>query len=133
MNITDENLSRWIAEKLESFESLPDPEVGQYASKCWRVANRGHVPFKEKGIAFYGEADMVNDPAVTVMLIERLRCMWMTLTVSKHGVKVSIRTKRIPLGHRGARHVIVYSEGERLGRAVAEAFALANGWTEESK
>ncbi len=91
--LTDRDLSKWIAEKLE-------PNPGDYDDADWQAR------------------DMVNDPAMTLMLLEKLMASQFSTNLLLKNHRAVIET--FELGR------ATYSS---LPRAVAEAFALANGWT----
>ena len=110
--LSDKDLSRWIAEKLGwTWQSCGvrgekphwhEPVVNGY---------RCHVTGREP--------DMVNDPAMTVMLLEK-RCFY---DIRKHP-RGWVFTDEKGVDHKHVNNLSVMS----LGRAVAEAFALASGW-----
>ena len=131
-DLSDEELSRWIAEKLE-----PEPERGlPYWKRCeipcsacdgtGANADRTASCRRCQG---YGKVysrcprDMVNDAAMTVMLMEKMNeddNKPLTLCGT-------IRTMwRMDWGGFTA-------QSKTLGRAVAEAFALANGFDGEAQ
>lgn len=96
--LTDQELSRWIADKLDP-QRVPGKGV-------WYVAMYETVKHH----------DMVNDPAMTVMLFGKLEPSAIVSHISS-GYNVQFRNGREP-GWTGERPT--------LGRAVAEAFALAH-------
>jgi hypothetical protein len=97
--VTDEDLSLWIAEK-----------------------------FRETNFrAWHENPNMVTDPAMTVMLLEKMAancdepCLFHEIRESNTGWFAYVETTT------WRRDEIVL---KTLGRAVAEAFALASGWTD---
>lgn len=119
--LTDEQISQWIAEKLE-----PKPAIGISYSK---MAAEGRLWWygEQNGYIKCWPRDMVSDPAMTVMLLEKLLKSGFndvqhttTLTYWKNVAKWEC--------DEGAAKRALTTQS--LGRAVAEAFMLANGWTE---
>lgn len=138
--MSEERLSLLIAEFLEPSPTWKDWWEGESAWQfyirstecvsdggCWEVYRADNEADDDNDEALKHPRNMVTDPAMTVMLMEKLGEMWTTITLSKRGVRISVRTKRIPLGHQGARYIIKWVKGETLGRAVCEVFAQANG------
>lgn len=129
--VSDVDLSRWIAEKLEPKpdEHLCGGKYNPYAHRnvyeCPACIFRGLQKrtfqfFTFSNDRFWQPRDMVHDPAMTVMLLEKMgRHTERPLTVS-----VTTITAYWQVDFGGA-----IAGNERLGRAVAEAFALANGWS----
>lgn len=128
MNISEVSgvrLSEWIAERLEPVASLPEPSEAaviddSYPSplNCWYSV----CLFEEADIPRWQHRDMVNDSAMTVMLMEELIKLGRRLHFSEKGLCVfqgEPWDKTAPLG--------TDFHGP-LGRAVADAFAVANGW-----
>lgn len=120
--ISDEDLNIWIATQLEPLSSLPNADecdkqdMDNFPTECWIASFRMsrialmHVPSWEP-------RDMVNDPAMTVMLLEKLAS----------GDFVRSRSlERI----REAMARVVWDKIS-VGRAVAQAFALSLGWGSE--
>ena len=134
-DLSDKELSRWIAEKLE-----PEPERGlPYWKRCeipcsacdgtGANADRTASCRRCQG---YGKVysrcprDMVNDAAMTVMLLERgLGSLdWVSdgdFKMWRGGFERQDHSR------------IEYVTAKTLGRAVAEAFALANGFDGEAQ
>ena len=121
--VKDQELSLWIAEKLEPAPAwTPLRKSREYLGtfysdgKCWQRRFDG-----EQGQRPQEPRDMVNDPACTVMLMEKLLC--------HHGVKLDrgVDPDYCLSWFDGQKWSEV--DGESLGRAIAEAFALAHGWT----
>lgn len=108
--LTDEELSLWIATKLE-----PKPTVPYWLEsiEAWRF---------HYGTDAWVPQDFVNDPAMAVMLMERGKLsvqplgddIWMVGLVWMNGT-VTMYT--------------CVAKNSNLCRAVAESFCLANGWT----
>jgi hypothetical protein len=102
MTLTDEELSRWIVERI--------PEAKHLGGDRQWYPN-----------------DMVHDPAMTLMLLERL--------LSDGNYECIIASDGIEMGaeleapHQGKQSFLVSLRKNTLGRAVAEAWAIANGWT----
>lgn len=123
--VTNEELSRWIAEKLEAeppscsftldFPRPPRSPLGywslMYSYLTLHMMTRKATP-----------RDMVNDPAMTVMLLERMIRLDCTRLVFRHW----------PDGCRLDLHFVdgrlIGIPAETVGRAVAEAAALTLGW-----
>ena len=139
---TDAELSRWIAEKLE-----PTPKPSAYndshnfprmnsASGLWTFPTQlEHYEscYSRRGgrcdcDASHGlrEAkprDTVNDPDMTMMLLKRLMQM--------ERVYVALQPDQIVINdYRDgySRMSYIFKPLDNLGRSIAEAFALANGW-----
>ena len=129
-DFSDEQLSRWIAEKLEPLSTLPNEDDCDHAdmeafpTEYWLASYRMsrvtcmHVPSWEP-------RDMVNDPAMTVMLLEKMPepSLWLE---SNPGDAVKIWGCSADMSTN-----LDNGWSDRIGRAVAESFALAHGWTEE--
>ena len=134
-DLSKAELSRWIAEKREPFSTLPEAtepillgERGRPSPlKAWCETS----DYETGDVPYWQPRDFVDDHAMTVTILEELGEMWTTVTLSKRGVRLSVRTKRIPLGHKGARYLIKWTQGKHLGRTVAETWALVSGFQEE--
>jgi|SRR5581483_1383528 len=112
--LSDAELSRWIAEKLGLSDMAHAVVHGAGAcSRCKRF-----LPLPERDCV----DDYINDPAMTVMLLEKLRPLHVqiTLDMDYFGIVIGWPESRY---WRSNSHLTA-------SRAVAEAFALANGWTE---
>ena len=117
ITLSDEALSRWLAEKLEPLQSVVR-EKNRHRSLLgvWTPIN---------GSTDWQPRDMVGDPQMTLMLMEKMinQCQ---VRAWKH------------IGKHGDTHVdLMFSPprhgcAKTLGRAVAEAFALANGYHEDA-
>ena len=99
--LSDAELSRWVAEKID-----PDKVLG---NGIWFQAMYNQVKHH----------DMVNDPAMTVMLLGKL-------AESPFYIKLLISDGLFTLED-GPRHWTA-EPFSNFQRVVAEAFALANGW-----
>jgi hypothetical protein len=124
MTLTDEELSRWICDKLEPLHTVGLNRVNGKVTSFegfWTAGDGWEsMPSKDK----LKPRDMVNDPAMTVMLlIEVIRQSDVLLSglgvLSGLGDRIGITLEHLDVERIAA---------EKLGRAVAEAFALANGW-----
>lgn len=129
--MSDEELSLWIAEFLEPKpdEACTEDDV-EFTDDGWRVFYspirmwmRFQKPttFQEKGWHLV-KRDMVNDPAMTVMLVKNLMPKLLSITSNWNGashywqVQTSFDTDQD-----------VPATNKDFGRAVAEAFAMAHG------
>ena len=121
---SDAELSRWIAEKLEPLNSLPfhdeysdrlERRGGCHplgAPRCWQ--------WQPLAKQFWQPRDMVNDPSMTVMLLEKLLVLdTVSITKAPNGPCYMIASEK------------PQEVKPSLGRAIAEAYALAHGFTEE--
>lgn len=116
-NLPDETLNLWIAEKLGwRFEVSAS---GSFWHHPLCIQPQGH---KECGRSVL---NFVNDPAMTLMLLENMPLV-------QCGRGGDFRTGREPkhLEWTVSCKGNVYVVNKSLGRAVAEAFCLANGWKE---
>lgn len=127
---TDSELSLFIAEKLEPLVKIGDPKEYALAygvakgTPCWRTMRTGIVADLEDDTFHWWQRDMVTDPAMTVMLLEKM-------TESKWGWELVLSSKIVCIQHRGGRtHSADNLDGQSLGRVIASAWALANGWPE---
>lgn len=157
--MTDDELSRWIAEKLEPLSTLPNDDdcdmadMESFPTDCWLASWRlsqvtgFHVPS-------WQPRDMVNDPAMTVMLLIEMKKAGMSFTIEsepdyadaqdikRHGVAINeYRDFEIRLlwGDSNCPHRKQYDPidghgftsfsliADSFGRLIAEAFAMANG------
>lgn len=120
--VSDADLSRWIASRFEPtlmicehYVSLWGPHKGtKYFNTAFDVADDGDTLINLR----WEPRDMVNDPAMTVMLLEKMTLAHLMFLRSTNMWRCCAD---------GREQHFVHSE--KLGRAVAEAFALANGWT----
>lgn len=122
--MANEQKNRWIAEKLEPFESLPalrDEEWSGVGSPLCAWA----------GISDYGEGDIpkwvprnfIADPAMTVMLLEKLR--------EKHAeIRLDADYVGMTIGRNGDNYWQA-SSNITVGQAVADAWMLSMGYPEE--
>ena len=134
ITLSDAELSRWIAEKMEPLSSLPNEDdcdsadMQDFPTDCWIASFRlslvtgMHVPG-------WQPRDMVNDPAMTVMLMERgpicvTRC-------KKAGRPKGWTAFKPDFSLDGPGDRDVWPENDTIGRAVADAWCLANGYHEE--
>lgn len=131
--VSDQELSRWIAEKLE-----PEPEkINEHGDSrggwwLWCYQHRLHgTEIVDTGK--WQPRNVVNDPALTVKLIEHSG--FVSLFLLEDGKEPCIYHAEFC----GAvSHSLDCGENMRVasnpdpGRAIAEAFALANGWIENS-
>jgi len=119
--LTDAELSRWIAERLEPSCQAPSSAVTSRPA-YWLVEmnpSRMTSAALNSGAQYeWQPRDLVHDPAMTVMLLEKMKS-----------------TEKIVICGDGHWYITRYehedfysANSECLGRAVAEAFALANGW-----
>jgi hypothetical protein len=132
VKLTDEELSRWIAAKLE-----PEPTL---KSVCWKhVPDERHVYNRKLGgyerIVLVGDSgnykprDMVNVAQMTVMLLAKAN---LRLEPTWGGVS----EEYIPNGwqampmYKSTPNYTLTGFGVTPGRAVAEAWALATGYKE---
>ena len=113
-DLSDEDLSRWIVDGLEPLtqDKYGDaqPLITALEPQYWVWCD-----------GIWQPRDMVNDAAMTVMLMERgLGSLdWVsdgTFKMWRGGFERQDHSR------------IEYITAKSLGRAVAEAFALANGW-----
>ncbi len=120
--LSDEKLSRWIAEKIE-----PKPEGEPWTVpldsplRVWHASIASAI-CDGRQPAYWKLRDMVSDPAMTVMLMEKLLSV-QRLDIWTHfaGGDVHINTL----------NPLIHGCSKTLGRSVAMTFALANGWTDE--
>lgn len=143
--LTDEQLSGFIAKKLEPFAKLPKPTDAEFdlylanncqrwlkEFKCWEM----RFVFEDGDKGGWQPRDMVNDPAMTVMLLEKLwrdpdRECYLTFNIvglRANQYEIEITASESGWQH-GVKSFVHYSE--KLGRCVAEAAALALGGGEE--
>lgn len=120
MKLTDREISLWIAEKLGW--KLEVAKSGNFWHHPDCVQPQGH---KECGRS---ELDMVNDSAMTVMLMEKMREPDLWLESNPGEPKLWGCTTNINCQN-GEDPPVAFSF--KLGHAVAEAFMLANGWKEK--
>ena len=126
--LTDVDLSRLIA---ESIELMPQtrPILGNQLSpaKCWRTTcvdpkdhEGGFLADLAKG---WQPRDMVSDPAMTVLLLERMRREF-DLEISVIRIRFTSADVALTLRARLAtrRDIAIHSS---IGRAVAETYAVA--------
>lgn len=116
--LTDEQLSRWIAEKI-GWHYGENPEwPDRYVEPCWWSSPDGE-PYEKY-------PDFINDLAMTVMLLEKLLNLDTELKLwqaqYKIGLRYEIEVNRL-------KPPLLRAQSEKLGHAVAKAFMLANGWT----
>lgn len=113
-DVHDFQLSEWIAQKIEPV--LPPEPKGDanYLSpeRCYRWNIGGALRWE------WQAQDFVNDPAMTVMLFDKMHA---TVVHISEGYNVLYHADNMPHWTGSRPH---------LGRTLAEAFALANGWTE---
>ena len=129
---SDADLSRWIAEKLSPSQTqfpfwrrceVPCDRCDatgantDRSANCRRCDGFGKVMGRCAG-------DMVNDPAMTVMLTEKLPAGGVMFVPEE---KLWRAFSDYTMEHDDF-ETTNEVENERLGRAVAEAFAMANGW-----
>ncbi len=117
MNLTDEQISRWIAEKLGWRWGTRDqfaPKYPDNLGECWWFEGRPY--------AFAELPRYTTDPAMTVMLLEKL--------AGDGGF--SLAGSSMGFSCLALRMSIEDSSGCKavLGRAVAEAWMLASGYEE---
>lgn len=122
IKLSDEECSRWIAEKLEpkpvntSVPEQPSP-LGFWRSVYHHDTYRGSTDWQPR--------DMVNDPAMTVMLMEKLG--------STGDIQIIGMGEHWQFRHLGPapemEEIIV--DAYPLGRAVCEAFMLASGYKDQ--
>ena len=133
-DVSDEILSGWICKKLEPMplhqDTLWHIETRRYDSRAgyWTLHRHSGKPIEDSESWYWTSRNMVNDPAMTVMLLGKMTepQLWDERTSEERG-----RGDPIYWGctaNMADEFGAVFSEN--LGRAVAEAFALANGWTE---
>ena len=125
--LSDLELSRWIAEKIEPSETLPHVYAKLSPLAVWECRRQftGHTFQFE-----WQPRDMVNDPAMTMLLQKILiarrdlgfhgamTLVFDSYTITGTWMQIAKRTGK------------EFADVEDLGRAWAEAFALANGWEE---
>ena len=125
-DLSDEELSAWIANKLEPRPIWTHPRkareyLGTFYSdgKCWQVRFE-HGERKDQQ-----PRDMVNDAAMRWMLLEKL--------IAEHGFSWGMRkVERQVVEHMSCEGSLKeqHTEQSKLNRrAVAEAWALSNGWS----
>ena len=123
-DLTDGQLSRWIAEKLEPLESLPKENVSPSPLGFW------HRPRVFTGHTFdhsWQPRDMVNDPAMTVMLLANRKFVSLNqIEDCDEGPWEACFCKHAQ--HSIACEAFATVMADTMQRAVAEAFALANGF-----
>jgi hypothetical protein len=124
--VSDADLSRWIAEKLEPFASMMENNsaICPFSPlNCWHLVDVLRKK-PEKSTTEWQPRDMVHDAAMTVMLLEKLirNCSHLVFQHWPDGCRLDM--------HELSRQQIAVP-AETVGRAVAEAFALAHGWSEE--
>lgn len=116
LHVSDEQLSRMIAEHLEPMpEGVSIAEYGVHGKGCWRKSYNGQ----------WETRDMVNDPAMTVTLLAHHG--FVSLNFIEDGAKFYEACFCGESSHSeecGAK--METATNTRLGRAVAEAYALAN-------
>jgi len=143
--VSDQDLSKWIAEKIEPtperFPNMVQLHITDpiwSAKLCWTLGcmlrdDSGEWIKNAEGVIVGREEwqprDMVNDPEMTVMLIEKARLSIQpelkaatTSCVFRAGITWMNGTVTMWNNSRTS---------ERLGRAVAEAWAICNGWVED--
>ena len=136
ITLSDAELSRWIAEKMEPLSSLPNEDdcdsadMQDFPTDCWIASFRlslvtgMHVPG-------WQPRDMVNDPAMTVMLMERAG-IGVEPTTNGFDGKRQDCWQAYPLDFsKDPFRIYAFTGYGSIGRAVMEAFALANGYHEE--
>jgi hypothetical protein len=128
-SLSDEELSRLIAGLIEPLASLPNPDTCDYQdmeafdSRCWLASyelsriSLMHVPV-------WRPRDMVNDPAMTILLLEKMN------EDEDMDLKITGKVERSWDVKFGTSWVIHY---DRLGRAVAEAYGLVKGLPKEQR
>jgi hypothetical protein len=127
VEISDESLSRWIAEKLEPMPNDTPDEVAVLDE--WPLSNGKNWQL----VSSYGEGDvlhweprnMVTDPAMTVMLLEKMGTAELEPDLSYENGCWHVYTLR-DVGPQ----FVDFSRKLKIGRAVAEAWAIANGFQE---
>ncbi len=136
--MTDEELSRMIAELLEPLKSLPGDddadEMQGFPCECWIATFRLsqvtglHVPC-------WAPRDMVNNAEMTLMLMEKIPPNSL-IEILHFDENLRVRVKD------GHRYKVIIQHGLKtigearaatLGRAVAEAFADANELAQKEK
>lgn len=107
--ISDEDLSLWIAKRL-GYRKAAEGQLSDH----WFAPDDQRILEEDL-------PDFVNDPACTVMLMEKMAGDG---GFSMAGSSMGFSCLSMRMGFSD-------SSGckEQLGRAVAEAFCLANGWT----
>lgn len=136
---TDAQCSRWIAERLEPFAGLPDAECEDGTVGDMSPLNCYWIDLVElQTTGFFAPAwlpcDFVGNPAMTVML---LTGFWSCAAVSSRAGDAIRVSKNHPDDDLWRVDVMTpggmkqLASNPKLGRAVVEAFMLANGWTEK--
>ncbi len=116
-DLTDDEVSRWIAEKLEPGMNKRHPPFLHISPlQCWQ-GDVNHI---------FQPRDMIHDASMTVMLLEKL---------AEYGLRFDSETSlsfHPELKTWCASICGITGVGRKhLGRAVAEAFMLANGYGKE--
>ena len=130
-DISDEDLSRWIADK---FEPKPDFNITKVSTSEWvkrdlRISPNWNGSTTSVGMWIWrglhiGEwqpRDIVNDPSMTMMLLEKSKLSLIALDQDTWMCGQQWMNGTVALYANAAK-------SKSLGRAVAEAFALANGF-----
>jgi len=139
--LSDETLSRWIAEKLGwvlrvhagTGTVFDDEDVAclyplkqSYEIELWHRPECKCPARVLLGVCIGALLpDMVSDTAMTVMLMEKDSFVSVTLDEGVYYVDFCGRDH-----HNENCDDFHSADSSKLGRAVAEAFALANGWSE---
>ena len=116
--MTHEQKSRWIAEKLEPMPSKAATGGRFSRTEYWVGTEDGH----------WQPRDMINDPAMTVILLkELLRCRDHECIISQDEIEMSWRLAAGDTGH----SFMVSLIKNTLEQGVADSFMKANGFEEE--
>lgn len=120
--LSDEELSRWIASKIEPEATLPWDCGGYSTLRVWR---RNKRMMEHKFEWHWTPRDMVSDPAMTVLLLEKLLKKGANICGSGAAV-IGAEWPDVVVEYGATTEQSVTSS--RLGRAICEAFALANNY-----
>lgn len=132
ITLTDEQLSRWIAEKLEPKPTYSPKVTGHIGLSVMTDLSTHSVAwqwdFQSKQ---WHPRDLVSNPEMTVMLMEKMHEFGNVVIAGDNGWGVSVYF----IDENGIE--TWYSRpsqtnNQLLGRAVAEAWALANGYHEDA-
>lgn len=134
--LPDADLSRWIAEKMEPMPDYTPTITGAIGGL---IVMTDHASVTEAWMFRFGQQqgpnaycwlprDMVNDPAMTVMLIGLLSDRNLVIRRAEDHKEWVVYFWEDRVNNSVPIAKTIHSGN--LGRAVAEGFALANGWKE---
>lgn len=133
IELSDEELSRWIAEKL-GYRVASKRSKNKVYPKMYQFQRNGKHADRSTGFfgwgwhhdpksAWFYSPDFIDNAEWTLTLIELLR-EHDTIDIQLDAGKTHMGIDGLPGG------ILYFVKGQSIGRAVAEAFALANGWAE---